>query len=56
MDEDQEIREFQREYTEFLDDKVSKLVAAVVMRVCDRMIKDCTTLEYETSYGRTRCD
>lgn len=24
MDEDQEIREFQREYTEFLDDKVSK--------------------------------
>ena len=34
MDEDQEIREFQREYTEFLDDKVSRLVVAIVIKVC----------------------
>lgn len=33
MDEDQEIREFQREYTEFLDDKVSRLVVAIVIKV-----------------------
>ena len=33
MDEDQEIREFQREYTEFLDDKVSRLAVAIVIKV-----------------------
>lgn len=33
MDEDQEIREFQREYTEFLDDKVSRLVVAIVIKM-----------------------